>query len=231
MRAIGYVRVSTIEQADEGVSIDAQESTIRAYCAMRGLELAEIVVDAAVSGGKRLELREGGKRILEAVRKRRVQAVVACKLDRLFRDAGDCLNTTKEWDRAGAALHLIDVGGQTIDTSSTMGRFFLTVMAGCAEMERGLIRDRTKAAMNHKRRNGERISRLIPFGFRLESDGKTLVPDPIEQAALGEMRDMRLAGLSYRDIAARLNTAGVKSKEGRPWQNNSVRLILKRSAA
>ena len=68
---------------------------------------------------------------------------MACKLDRLFRDAADCLNVTKHWDKRNIALHLIDVGGQTIDTSSSMGRFFLTMMAGVAEMERNLIRDRT----------------------------------------------------------------------------------------
>jgi site-specific DNA recombinase len=103
MKAIAYVRVSTIEQADEGVSVDAQQAAVRAYCTLRGLDLAEIMVDAAVSGGKVLESRHGGKRVLEAVRKRTVRAVVACKLDRLFRDAGDCLNVTKDWDRAGVA--------------------------------------------------------------------------------------------------------------------------------
>lgn len=231
MKAIAYVRVSTIEQADEGVSVDAQQATVRAYCTLRGLELAEIIVDAAVSGGKTLESREGGKRILEAVRKRRVQAVVACKLDRLFRDAGDCLNTTKEWDRAGVALHLIDVGGQTIDTSSTMGRFFLTVMAGCAEMERGLIRDRTKAAMNHKRRNRERISGRIPFGWRLDADGVSLVDDPYEQGILAEIAELRGSGHSLREIAAELNGRKVPAKNGKQWVHTSVKAILSRNAA
>jgi site-specific DNA recombinase len=231
MQAIGYVRVSTIEQADEGVSIEAQQAAIQAYCSMRGLSLAEIISDKGVSGGKALQSRDGGRRTLEVVRRRRVQAVVAVKLDRLFRDAGDCLNVTKEWDRAGVALHLIDVGGQTIDTSSTMGRFFLTVMAGCAEMERGLIRDRTKAAMSYKRRNHERISRRIPFGFRLEANGKTLVPEPEEQAAIRDMRTLRQNGGSYREIASALNERGIKSRQGGAWQHNSVRLILKRSAA
>lgn len=231
MKAIAYVRVSTIEQADEGVSIDAQQAVVRAYCTLRGLELAEIVVDAAVSGGKAIESREGGRRILEAVRNRRVQAVVACKLDRLFRDAGDCLNTTKEWDRAGVALHLIDVGGQTIDTSSTMGRFFLTVMAGCAEMERGLIRDRTKAAMNHKRRNRERISGRIPFGWRLDLDGVSLVEDPAEQAILVEIAELRRAGHSLREIAGELNGRKISAKNGKPWVHSSVSAILSRNAA
>jgi site-specific DNA recombinase len=231
MQAIGYVRVSTEEQATEGISLDQQQAAIRAYCTLRGLTLAEIVVDAGVSGGKALEARDGGKRILAALCKRSgVGAIVACKLDRLFRDAANCLTVTKAWDRAGVALHLLDVGGQTVDTSSTMGRFFLTVMAACTEMERGLIKDRTRTAMGYLRRNHQRISRRIPFGFRLEPDGKSLVPDTVEQAAVSDMRAMRSSGLTYRAIASALDGRGIKSREGKAWQPNSVRLILQRSA-
>jgi site-specific DNA recombinase len=60
-RAVGYGRVSTQEQAEQGISLDAQEARIRAYATMRGLELVAVVVDAGVSAGKyTLEQREGG---------------------------------------------------------------------------------------------------------------------------------------------------------------------------
>jgi DNA invertase Pin-like site-specific DNA recombinase len=229
MQAIAYVRVSTEEQADSGVSIESQESTIRAYCTLRGLELAEIVVDAGVSGGDALESRDGGKRVLEAVRKRQAQVVIACKLDRLFRDACDCLGVTKVWDRAGVALHLLDMGGETLNTSSPMGRAFLTNAAAFAELERALIRERTKAAMACKRRSHQRISRLIPYGWTLGLDGKQMSMEPTEQAAIDDMRTMRLTGMTYREIASALDSRGVKSREGRAWQPNSVRLILKRN--
>lgn len=111
MKAIGYIRVSTEEQATEGVSLAAQRATIEAYATMRGLTLAEINTDEGVSGGKDLSSRPQGSRVAELASKGKVRAVIACKLDRLFRDAADCLNTTKEWDRKEVALHLIDVGG------------------------------------------------------------------------------------------------------------------------
>ena len=69
------------------------------------------------------------------------------KLDRMFRNAGDCLATVEAWDRAGVALHVVDLGGNAIDTTSAAGRFMLVVLAGAAEMERNLIRERTKAAL------------------------------------------------------------------------------------
>src|SRR5262245_39614025 len=138
--AIGYTRVSTDEQVTSGVSLDAQEAAIRAYCAMRGLDLAEMIVDAGVSAGQPLSSREGGERVGDVG----IAAVVAYKLDRVFRDCADCLAVVRDWDERDVALHLVDLGGQTIDTGTAMGRFFLTVMAGAAELERNLIGERTK---------------------------------------------------------------------------------------
>jgi DNA invertase Pin-like site-specific DNA recombinase len=154
MKAIGYIRCSTHEQADSGLGLDAQEKCIRAYLALKGLELTDIVTDAGVSGGKPLGKREGGQRVLAALKQRQADAIVMMKLDRGFRDARDCLNTVEKWDRAGVALHVIDLGGNAIDTTSAAGRFMLVVLAGAAEMERNLTRERTKSAMAVKRANG-----------------------------------------------------------------------------
>jgi len=128
MKAIGYTRVSTVEQADSGLGLEAQAERIKAYCALKGLFLAETITDAGVSGGKPLAQREGGERLVAAVRDRRVKAIIMLKLDRGFRDAGDCLTTVDQWERAGIALHVIDLGGNAIDTTSAAGRFMLVVL-------------------------------------------------------------------------------------------------------
>ena len=169
--AVAYLRVSTEEQATEGVSLGAQEAKLRAYCAMRGLELAELVVDPGVSAGKPLASRPGGERLLALVRSRRVRHVVAFKLDRLFRDCANCLDVTRAWDRAGVSLHLVDLGGQAVDTSSAMGRFFLTVMAGAAELERNQVAERTRFAMRHKHDRGEFNGGQPRYGYRVADDG------------------------------------------------------------
>jgi site-specific DNA recombinase len=228
-KVIAYVRVSTEEQATEGVSLEAQEAALRAYCTMRGLELVDVVVDAGVSGGKPLSAREGGARVLEAVKARRVSAVVALKLDRLFRDASDCLGVTSSWDKAGVALHLVDMGGQAIDTSTAMGRFFLTVMAGAAEMERNLVRERTKAAMRHKQAKGEFTGGPTPFGFRLAADGVRLEADAAEQRVLQLIDDLKGQGMSVRAIARALDLDGTPSRGSR-WHPTTVARLLKRAA-
>ena len=222
--AVGYIRVSTEEQATGGVSIEAQKAAIEAYCKMRGLDLVQVITDPGISASKPLATRPGGAALLTSLTG--VNNVIAYKLDRLFRDAVDCLTTTQAWDKAGVAMHLIDMGGQAIDTSTAMGRFFLTVLAGAAEMERNLVRERTRAAMDHKRTQGQRISGQAPFGYRFV-DGQ-VVPDPVEQKTLNKAVTMRLAGMSYAKIAKALNQEGDRTRNGRPWTKQGIAQNLKR---
>jgi len=162
--AIGYVRVSTNEQADHGVSLDAQYESLMAYALLQKLNLVEVIVEDAISGSVPLADRPGGRRLLELVGKKKARQVIAIKLDRLFRDAADALAQTGIWDKPGITLHLIDVGGQAINTSSAMGRMFLTMMAGFAELERNLIAERTTAAMAHKKSKLQ-VYAPTPLGF------------------------------------------------------------------
>lgn len=214
--AILYVRVSTREQAREGVSLEAQEARLRAYAALRGLRVVEVVVDAGVSGSVPLDKRPGGQRLLAAVeatqrvtgqgrgnRQRRPCHVLAVKLDRLFRSTEDALKTTKDWTARGVSMHLVDLGGQAVDTSSPMGRFLLTLLAGVAEMERGLNAERTQAALAHKREKREKISSAAPIGYR--HDAGRVVADEREQATLARIRELRARTATLREIAAELN--------------------------
>jgi site-specific DNA recombinase len=225
-RSVGYCRVSTAEQAEQGISLDAQEARIRAYATMRGLELVDVVVDAGVSAGKyTLDAREGGKRVLAAVRSRTVRHVIALKLDRLFRDAEDALHQTKAWDKVGVSLHLIDLGGASIDTSSAMGRMFLTMMAGFAEMERTLIAERTTFALARKREKGECIGQ-VPYGKALDADGLHLIDHVLEQAVIRTVRELRSVGLSYRAIAGELNARGLTNRDGGKFLHTQIVRML-----
>ena len=232
MKAIGYTRCSTHEQADSGLGLDAQATCIQAYCSLKGLQLIEIITDAGVSGGKPLANREGGHRLLSVIHKQKADAVVMLKLDRMFRNAGDCLTTVEQWERSGVALHVVDLGGNAIDTTSAAGRFMLVVLAGAAEMERNLIRERTKSALAVKRSNGQRISGHIPYGFDLDSDGITLIENEKEQAVIRDIHSMRDEGMSFPKIAQCLSDRSILTKNGNgSWNQSTVRAILKRKAA
>lgn len=131
-KAVLYVRVSTTEQAREGVSLEAQEERLLAYCKLMGLDPVVLIREEGVSGGKALTTRPGGHELADLISKKKAGHVIALKLDRLFRDAEDALHQTKAWDKAGITLHLVDMGGQSLNTSSAMGRMMLTMMAGFA---------------------------------------------------------------------------------------------------
>lgn len=131
--------------------------------------------------------------------------MVALKLDRLFRDAEDALHQTKAWDKAGIALRLVDMGGQTLNTATAMGRFFLNVMAGFAELERNLLAERTATALAHKKVHREAYS-PTPYGFdRVE---ERLSENAQEQEIIAQIFTWRRAGWSLRKITGELNSGG-----------------------
>jgi DNA invertase Pin-like site-specific DNA recombinase len=223
-RAVAYIRVSTEEQARGGISLHAQDDRIRAYCLAANLELVDVVREEGVSGAKRLDSRPGGKQLLALVGWQKVQHVVGLKLDRLFRDAEDALRQTRAWDRAGVALHLVDMGGQSVNTASAMGRMVLTMMAAFAELERNLIAERTATALGHKKKHG-RVYGPIPYGYTRNSD--LLKPCPAEQDVIRRMQLCRWNGWTFRRVADLLNQEGVPCKAaGHRWYASTVRQIL-----
>lgn len=225
--AAGYVRVSTDDQADSGLSIAHQIARIQAYAVLNGLELVEIVTDEGVSAGKSLASRKGGAALLDLIAIGKVQHVIALKLDRVFRNAAEALTQATAWDKADVGLHLIDVHGTAVNTKSAMGRMFFTMMAGFAELERGLIAERTSAAMKVKKDRGDVISRPT-LGFDAV-DGK-LIENEAELALIARIKALHQDGMSYNAIAGRLNAELVPTKRGGQWQPTTIRNLILRSA-
>lgn len=223
--AVGYVRVSSEEQASEGVSLDAQEARIRAYAAMRGLQLVAIYREEGVSGKLPLRTRPEGSKLVDALTRKRARHVVAVKLDRLFRNAADALAQTESWDKARCALHVIDMGGSAIDTASAMGRMFFTMAAAFAEMERNLTSERTRAALRHKKASNEVYCNVAPLGY--DRDGDKLVENAAELETVGRIQRMRDQGVSLRRIAAHLNETGTPTKRGGSWHLVTVQNVLR----
>ena len=117
-RLIGYCRVSTTDQADNGVSLEEQETRIRRYAETHGLTIVRVEVDAGASG-KHMG-RDALQRALTALRDGQADGLVAIKLDRLSRSVRDVLDLVDRSDREGWSLHSI---GERLDTSSAIGRF------------------------------------------------------------------------------------------------------------
>lgn len=228
MRAAGYCRVSSQEQT-EGTSLKAQEDQIRAYAVMKGIEIVAVLVEAGVSGGKPLAARPEGERLAEMVRSGEVEAVIITKLDRGFRSASDCLNCVEAWERRHVSLHILNLGGTTIDTGLPAGKFFITVMAGAAELERNMIRERCNEGRKIRRAQGCRVGE-VPFGYSLGADGRRLVENSEEQQALSLIWSLKARGSSLRVIADELNRRQLKAKKGGTWTYGQVQSVLRRAA-
>jgi site-specific DNA recombinase len=215
----GYVRVSTEDQAREGVSLEAQIERIRAFAVATGRELAEIVSDAGLSA-KSLE-RPGLAKVLAGVETREVGAVIVLKLDRLTRSVRDLADLLEMFEEAGTALVSCQ---ESLDTGTASGRLMLHLLASVSQWEREAISERTAFALGHKRRSGKAYGR-VPFGFRRQGDD--LIEIPEAQVAITKMRHMHEAGASLRQIAAMLTQSGLTPPQGgKAWHAASVRAVL-----
>jgi site-specific DNA recombinase len=223
--ALGYIRVSSEEQADHGLGLESQRQRIRAYCEMKGLHLATIFEDPAVSGGKPLGSRPAGGRLLAEARRTKPVIVVA-KLDRLFRSVADAAQTITSFDRYDIELVAISEG---FDMTNPYGRAMAQMASVFAELERAMIRERTRAAMKVKRGRKERISGHAPFGWDFGKGGK-LVENAKEQKAVAWILILHKRGESLRGIAQRLNDRGIEPKRATRWLHSSVLRIVKRPA-
>lgn len=220
MRAVGYLRVSTDEQAERGVSLAAQRAKVEAYAGLYQLELVEVVVDAGVSA-KSLD-RPGLRRALAMLQAGEAAALVVLKLDRLtrsVRDLGELLD--RQFGNGGAALLSV---AENLDTRSAVGRMVLNIMASVAQWERESICERTKTVLDHKRTLGHRTG-SIPYGLRVGADGCTLEAHPGEQAIILRARQLR-SGRSLSQISAALEAEGMVSRKGSPFLKPQVQRML-----
>ena len=233
LRLIGYVRVSTEEQAREGVSLEAQRERVAAYALAHGAELVGIEADEGVSGGVDPTKRPGLSRVLEQLAAGEADGLVVLKLDRLSRSTRDVLELVDETRTRGWRLVSVN---EHLDTNSAAGRLVLTVLAALAEMEREQIAERVTEAVAHIAREGRGRSRRIPFGFRTadgdpelkKGDRRPLVKHTQEQKQLAAMLRRRKQGEGARRIAHFLNRRhGGNPRTGEEWKPANVASILR----
>lgn len=217
VRAVAYVRVSSEQQAESGLSLEHQQTKLRALATVHDYELVDVIVDAAESG-KSLD-RPGMRRVLELADAKQVDAVLVAKLDRITRSVRDLSDLLERFSRRRVALVS---ASESLNTETASGRMVVRMLAVIAEWEREAIGERTRDALTAKRRRGERTSRYAPIGFSLTKDGK-LKPNAAEQKQLDLIAECRDAGYPWAAIAAELARHGYKTRGGRAWTLWNVR--------
>ena len=222
-RVVGYVRVSTEQQASEGISLEAQKGKIAAWCQLSSHELTGLYVDAGLSG-KRADNRPELQKALDAVTECG-GILLVYSLSRLARSTKDTLAISDRLEKSGADLVSLS---EKIDTTSAAGKMVFRMLAVLAEFERDLVSERTVAALQCKRSRGGRMGQ-VPFGFTVGIDGDTLVEASHEQQVIQSVMKLRQDGHTLRAIAEQLTVDKVPNKSGRiRWNTTQIHRLLNR---
>lgn len=223
VKVIGYVRVSTFEQASEGYSLAAQRERLTAYATLYGLELLDVLEEQG--SGKDLQ-RPQLQNALAMLASGAADALLVAKLDRLTRSVKD-LGALIEKHFGEGKASLLSVA-DNIDTRSASGRLVLNVLGSVAQWERETISERTAQAKAEMRAQGVFQGGAVPFGWRVNED-RTLTPIPEEQATIARAGELKAQGLVLRAIAARLASEGRLARNGKPFAAQQVANMLKSS--
>lgn len=223
-KAALYLRVSTEEQKKEGFSLDAQKDVLRGYCAAKGYEIFDVYDDGGYSG-KDFN-RPDMQRLLRDSRDQKFDIVLAVAVDRISRDNKDVLTFID--DELHPRGQKLIISTCDIDSSTHVGKMFISLLGTFAEYERKLIVDRVKKGME------KRSSKGLTNGGRMlgyDSVDGNLVVNEEEAAIVREIFELRTEGKGYKTIATILNkkgkkTKGTKNKQGTSFSINAVKTIL-----
>lgn len=222
MRAVGYVRVSTDMQAQFGLSLEAQKEQILNYAKAYGYDLRVVFVEA--ESGKDMDGRpEYQKMIRDWIDAKRAEVIICPGLDRFTRSQRDFVNFSHDYIDTGK-VNLILIR-ECINTASPTGKQFLPLLVAFAQLERERTAERVKATIAYIRSQNAHFGK-IPFGFTTEpipgSRLNRLVPHPVTHKWIGIMTEWYKAGVSYAEIASRLNQYEVKPSQSKQWTKTSV---------
>jgi site-specific DNA recombinase len=220
LKAIGYIRVSTSEQATEGVSLDAQRTKIAAWAIANDYELVGVYEDAGITGTS-LDKRPGLKEAIAQTGKG--MALVAYSISRIARSTRDMLQIADQIQSKGADVVSLT---EKIDTTTAAGKMVFRMLAVLSEFERDVIAERTSGALAHKKAKKEVYS-PVPLGFEA-CDGH-LLPSAAEAEVIAKIRVMRSDGCSLRHIATRLNEEGIAGKKGGKFHASTIKAVLDNS--
>jgi len=207
MKVVGYIRVSTDEQASHGVSLAMQERRVMGYCIAKDWQLVEVVRDEGRSA-KDLN-RPGVQCLLEMVDQRVIEAIIIYKLDRLTRSVGDLNHLIGALQKRGVKLVSIE---ESLDPTTACGELMMNLLISVSQWERRVIGERTRAAMQHLKSQGRVIGRA---GFD-------------DTTTLARITEERAQGRSYQDIAQGLTRDGIPSGRGGQWTAMTLRRMALR---
>ncbi len=190
-----YVRVSTEEQAKEGLSLKNQIDRCKSYCKAKGWEVYKIYKDGGYSAGNLN--RPALKLLLDDARERKFSILLVHKIDRFSRRLKDLIIVLDELKKYKINFTSVT---EPIDTTTAMGEAFFQIIGVFAQLERGMIKERVNTVFDKKIEAGEALYRP-PLGYKYAN--KKLVIDEEGAKKVREIFEMKDSGINYKEIAER----------------------------
>ncbi len=196
MSVYGYIRVSTINQVEKGLSLKEQTRQIELYGEVNKLDVDKVFTERGVSASIDLYQRPVGSKLMDVVQDGDV--IICSKLDRMFRSCLDGLHVLNELKQKNVELHFIDLGGNT--TTNGIGKLMFSIMSSFAEMERNRIGERIRGTKQLQMKMNVYTGGIVGYGYTVDEygDKKYVIENKDEQKIITRMKKMRRDGLSYR---------------------------------
>lgn len=220
MRVAIYVRVSTLEQAEEGYSIDEQIDKLKKFCEIKNWTVAKIYKDGGFSGAK--TDRPALNQMIRDAKRKKFDTVLVYKLDRLSRSQKDTLYLIEDvFDTNNIAFVSLQ---ENFDTSTAFGKAMIGILAVFAQLEREQIRERMMMGKMGRAKSGKPMSwAIVPFGYSYKN-GIYLV-NHIQATIVKQIFEEYLDGLSITKLIDKLNDEGHVGKD-KKWSHKTIRDIL-----
>lgn len=211
-----YIRVSTQRQVEHGKSIENQLKRLRDYCSFNNFENIIEISDEGISGKN--QNRVGFKKMMNLIKNHQVDNVVVYSLSRFGRNTIDTIQTIELFNKLNVSLHSLT---ENLDTSSSIGRFFISILSSLSQLEREQIGERTKSVLQMKKQKGERVGQ-INFGYKLGENNKLVICED-EQETLSIIKKLKRNGFTFQRVSDELSRLKRQSKKnGTNWSKNQV---------
>lgn len=222
MCTVIYLRVSTTQQVENGLSLDNQLARLQSYATVHGLTNIKIISDEGISGRKS-QNRPGFTTMMEMVKNKQVSNILVYSLSRFSRNIKDCIESIELMNKYNVSFHSLT---ESIDTSTAVGRFFVTTLSALAQLESEQLGERIKSVLDHKKSKSERTG-SVPHGKSLSTDGKTLIDNKYELETIELAKKLYSEKLTFGKIAKKLVEAGRKNKKGTTdWYPNQIKRMV-----
>lgn len=220
MSAIGYIRVSTAIQAEEGFSLNNQEKLIKEYCDKEKLELEKIYEDRGISG-KSIVGRPGMMDLLRNLKPGLV--VIFPSMSRLSRNTLDTLEIHKKLEENKCKMVILDALYNINDPS---GKMMFTIISSFQQYERETIIQRIKSVMQRMSKDGT-LKKKPSYGFRFVAKKQDFEPIEEEIKVIERILEMHKEGFSLCKIAKTLNAEGIPARKAKEWYHQVIGHIIR----